>query len=109
MAVFPLRCIWTVSKSSLPVLLLACASAASVQADTLRCGSALISVGDRRFEVEQKCGEPAYRDLVGFTLGQYERRESPIEEWVYGPDNGMLTILTFEGSQLRKIERKRSR
>ncbi|WXL27949.1 DUF2845 domain-containing protein [Ectopseudomonas mendocina] len=91
------------------MLLLAAASATSAQADTLRCGSQLISVGDRRFEVEKKCGKPAYRDVVGYTLGNYDRRESPIEEWVYGPDNGMLTILTFEGSRLRNIERKRSR
>ena len=61
-------------------LLLACASAA--QAETLRCGSQLVSVGDRAFEVEQKCGEPVFRDLVGYTLGPYQRRELKIEEWV---------------------------
>lgn len=81
--------------------------AATAQADTLRCGSQLVSVGDRSFEVEQKCGEPAFRDLVGYTLGSYERREFKIEEWVYGPSNGMLTILTFEGNRLTHIERRR--
>lgn len=79
------------------------------QADTLRCGSQLVSVGDRSFEVQQKCGEPALRDLVGFTLSADERREMKIEEWVYGPSNGMLTILTFEGNRLTAIERRRSR
>lgn len=86
-------------------LLLAFASA--VQAETLRCGSQLVSVGDRSFEVEQKCGEPAFRDLTGYTLGPYQRREMKIEEWVYGPSNGMLTILTFEGNRLTHIERRR--
>ncbi|MES2818622.1 MAG: DUF2845 domain-containing protein [Pseudomonadota bacterium] len=81
----------------------------TVQADTLRCGSQLISVGDRAFEVQQKCGEPRFRDLVGYNLGPNERRESPIEEWVYGPDNGMLRILTFEGSRLIRIESQRGR
>lgn len=88
-------------------LLLACAGGA--QGETLRCGSQLVSVGDRTFEVEQKCGEPAFRDLVGFTLGADERREYKIEEWIYGPSNGMLTILTFEGNRLIEIERRRSR
>ncbi|MFZ3203076.1 MAG: DUF2845 domain-containing protein [Pseudomonas sp.] len=88
-------------------LLLACAPAA--QGETLRCGSQLVSVGDRSFEVEQKCGEPAFRDLVGYTLGPYQRRELKIEEWVYGPSNGMLTILTFEGNRLTRIERRRGR
>jgi len=79
------------------------------QADTLRCGSQLVSLDDRRFEVLQKCGEPVFRDLVGYALGPNERREYQIEEWVYGPDNGMLSILTFEGTRLRAIERRRSR
>jgi hypothetical protein len=47
--------------------------------------------------------------LVGYSLGAYERREYKIEEWVYGPDNGMLSILTFEGNRLRSIERRRTR
>ena len=79
------------------------------QADTLRCGSQLVSLDDRRFEVLQKCGETAFRALVGYSLGPNERREYQIEEWVYGPDNGMLSILTFEGTRLRAIERRRSR
>lgn len=89
-------------------LALLCA-AALAQAETLRCGSQLVSVGDRSFEVEQKCGEPAFRDLTGYTLGPYQRREMKIEEWVYGPSNGMLTILTFEGNRLTRIERRRGR
>lgn len=81
----------------------------TAQAETLRCGTHLVSVGDRAFEVEEKCGQPRYRDLVGYSLSGYDRREFKIEEWVYGPDNGMLSILTFEGSRLVRIERKRSR
>lgn len=91
-------------------LLLALTGVSSLaQAETMRCGSQLVSLDDRRFEVLQKCGEPAYRDLVGYSLGPNERREYQIEEWVYGPDNGMLSILTFEGTRLRAIERRRSR
>jgi hypothetical protein len=86
-------------------LLLACGLA---EAGTLRCGSKLVSEGDRAFEVERKCGEPDYRDLVGYTGGVYGNRELVIEEWVYGPTNGMLSILTFQGNRLIRIETKRA-
>lgn len=82
---------------------------ATAQADTLRCGSALVSLGDRPFEVERKCGAPLHRDPIGYTLGSYDRREYRIEEWVYGPSNGMLSILRFEGNRLTAIERRRER
>jgi hypothetical protein len=75
----------------------------------LRCGSTLVSLGDRPFEVERKCGAPVHRDPVGYTLGSYDRREYMIEEWVYGPSNGMLSILRFEGNRLTAIERRRER
>ncbi|MDE3735581.1 MULTISPECIES: DUF2845 domain-containing protein [Pseudomonas] len=94
---------------TLPFALLALALAIPAVAETMRCGSKLISIGDRTFEVLQKCGEPVHRDLVGYTLGSYDRREFSVEEWVYGPKNGMLSILTFEGNRLVRIETRRSR
>ncbi len=78
-------------------------------ADTMRCGSQLISLGQRAFEVQERCGEPTYRDLIGYSLGGNEQRELKVEEWVYGPTNGMLRILTFEGNRLTRIESKRGR
>lgn len=80
----------------------------AASADTLRCGSSLISTGDRIFEVERKCGQPVQRDLVGYTLGPNQRREMVREEWVYGPDNGIFSILTFEGNRLVRIETSRA-
>ncbi|RMH84151.1 DUF2845 domain-containing protein [Pseudomonas sp. AOB-7] len=87
--------------------LLAALASAPLHADTLRCGSQLVSLGDRPFEVERKCGEPQHRDPIGYTLGSYDRREYLVEEWVYGPSNGMLSILRFEGNRLVAIERRR--
>ncbi|MEK1904250.1 MAG: DUF2845 domain-containing protein [Pseudomonas sp.] len=78
------------------------------EGSTLRCGSNLVNEGDRAFEVEKKCGPPAHRDQVGYTLSGYDRREYSIEEWVYGPKNGMLSILTFEGNRLKRIETRRA-
>jgi len=83
-------------------------SSPALMADTLRCGSDLVSTGDRSFEVERKCGPPAQRDLVGYTLGPNERREMAREEWVYGPRNGVFSILTFEGNRLVQIETSRA-
>ncbi|MBE7373472.1 DUF2845 domain-containing protein [Pseudomonas lopnurensis] len=80
---------------------------ANVHADTLRCGSQLVSTGDRAFEVERKCGPPVHRDLVGYSLSRNDRQEYKLEEWVYGPSNGMLSILTFEGNRLVRIETRR--
>jgi hypothetical protein len=90
------------------LLPLALASLAlTAQADTLRCGSRLVSLGDRAFEVLENCGEPRLREPLGYTLGGYDRRELRIEEWVYGPQSGMYSILTFEGGRLVRIERRR--
>ena len=79
-----------------------------VEAGTLRCGSKLINEGDRAFEVERKCGAPDYRDQVGYTGDGHGDRELMIEEWAYGPTNGMLSILTFQGNRLVRIETKRA-
>lgn len=94
---------------ALLALAVAIPAGADAEARTMRCGSRLISIGDRTFEVLDRCGEPVRRDLVGYTLGANYRREFTVEEWVYGPANGMLRILTFEGNRLVRIESRRSR
>ncbi len=40
-----------------------------VMASTFRCGSQLVSLGDRSFQVLKKCGEPVARETVGYTIG----------------------------------------
>jgi hypothetical protein len=75
--------------------------------DSWRCGSKLASVGDRSFEVQQKCGAPALRNLVGYTTDYNGNQQLPIEEWVYGPPNGAYYILTFTGGKLTGIEFRR--
>jgi len=78
-------------------------------ADTLRCGSQLISVGDRSSEVLQKCGEPMARDDLGYKRSVNRREEYPVEEWTYGPNSGMYQYLRFEGNRLVQITSKRGR
>src|ERR1700712_1328361 len=75
--------------------------------DTLRCGSQLVSLGDRSSEVLQKCGEPLSRDPLGYKRSANRREEFQVEEWTYGPNNGMYQYLRFEGNRLRQISSKR--
>jgi hypothetical protein len=91
------------------LLALAVTAAASQAwgADTLRCGSQLISVGDRSSEVLQKCGDPVSRDLLGYKRSANRREEFPVEEWTYGPNGGMYQYLRFEGNRLVQITSKR--
>lgn len=77
---------------------------------TLRCESGLISVDDRAGEVQSKCGEPLSRNVVAnkVVYGYYgERSEVLVEEWAYGPRNGMYYFLRFEGNRLVNIDSKR--
>jgi len=84
-----------------------CAQATS----TLRCGSALVSLDATTHEVSSKCGEPLSRDFLGYreVLDQYGfYNEVAVEEWSYGPRNGMYQFLRFQGNRLIKIDSKRS-
>ena len=76
--------------------------------DTLRCGSQLINLGDRASEVLNKCGEPVSRDVLGYKRSANRREEFQVEEWTYGPNNGMYQYLRFEGSRLKRIDSKRA-
>ena len=82
-------------------------SSSTAVASTFRCGSQLVSLGDRSFQVLKKCGEPVARETVGYTIGEYNHRELHIQEWVYGPNNGMYHYLRFEGNRLTSIESQR--
>jgi len=88
-------------------LALVMAASQALAADTLRCGSQLISVGDRSSEVLQKCGEPVSRDVLGYKRSANRREEFQVEEWTYGPNGGMYQFLRFEGNRLTQITSKR--
>lgn len=96
---------------SLALLLLASLVASpSHAASTLRCGSGLVSLGDNRYQVASICGQPIDRSSAGWreTTDIYGNiREVPVEEWMYGPRNGMYHYLRFEGGVLVKISSSR--
>lgn len=72
-----------------------------------RCGQKLVNEGDRSSEVLRKCGQPASRDLIGYNDTHNGNLGLQVEEWSYGPNNGLYYYLTFEGGRLRQIESKR--
>ena len=98
----------------MPCRLLLCllllASPALWASSTLRCGSGLVSLGDNRYQVASICGQPIDRSSAGWreTTDIYGNiREVPVEEWMYGPRNGMYHYLRFEGGVLVKISSSR--
>lgn len=92
----------------LPLLLLA---AAPALADSLRCGSRLISNGDSSSDVLERCGQPVDRSYLGnrIVVGDWgQREEVRVEEWIYGPWNGMLYFVRLPGNRVDAIQSKRS-
>lgn len=87
--------------------------ALSAHADSLRCGTKLVSLGDLALQVREKCGDPVSEELIGYTLrtarwnGDGIEREYKIEQWVYGPEQGYYHVLRFEAGRLRDIDNVR--
>lgn len=88
--------------------------------DSMKCGSDYALVGDTKYDVLRKCGEPKLKDVVGTTGGggyssKGSRRshkgkgaftELVVEEWTY--DRGSLDFvytLVFEGNKLATVKR----
>ncbi len=83
------------------MLLAACLSPSVALAETLRCGSYLIRVGDTKVDVIQRCGEPFFREVIS---GANERNE---EQWYYVPASTQFQrIVTFRGTRVIRIEIK---
>lgn len=92
------------------LLALLCLPLLAEASSTYRCGSALVSKTAPTSEVLSKCGEPVSRDFLGYRelVDDYGfRHEVQVEEWIYGPKNGMYHFLRFEGGRLTEIRSKR--
>lgn len=103
----------TVTRMVAAVLLLILADVAA--ADSMRCGSALATIGDLDTEVLLKCGEPLSREAVaikeltvrrrGFLRQMETTTEEKVEKWTYRPGGGQfMRVLTFQGGILVDIE-----
>jgi hypothetical protein len=94
-------------------LLAACLLAAAMpaaRADTLRCGQRLVSLGDLVAQVLDSCGAPAHRNLIPPALapnGLPREGAVTVEDWTYGPLNGMRHYLRFIDGRLVSIHSER--
>lgn len=83
---------------------------ANVSQASMRCGNNLINEGDNKFEVIQKCGEPDKRETFDPLIGSDNKpanKSVSVENWMYGPSNGMNRYLKFIDGILVKIESRR--
>lgn len=78
-----------------------------VMAADMRCGNDFVKIGDRAFMVAQKCGEPVSKQFIGYTLNGAGNREYTIEEWIYGPMNGIFYFVKFVGGSVTEVEYER--
>jgi hypothetical protein len=78
------------------IFVLAMAPQASAQ--SIRCGTEIVSVGDPTIELLQKCGEPDLKEPIktnGFI----------IEKWTYNCGSArFMKILTLRGGKVQKVE-----
>ena len=89
------------NRLAVAMLLIISVSPAVGRADTLRCGSYLIRVGDTKVDVIRRCGEPFFREVIS---GANERNE---EQWFYVPASTQFQrIVTFRGTRVIRIEVK---
>ncbi len=88
-------------------------SSTSLAQSTYRCNSGLVSLGDNRSSVLQKCGEPESRHSHCRALTTSATTDATsvnvqtcveIEEWTYNPGSGrLMTTLEFEAGRLSEI------
>ena len=77
---------------------------------THRCGSKLVSLDDDQYRVQSLCGVPVTKDPIGYSVRRDDygfMHEVWVEEWTYGPTNGMYYFLRFEGGKLTRIKSSR--
>lgn len=78
---------------------------------TMRCGSALISVGDLAEDIRHKCGAANKESSEGPALknnGVPKVNSAKISVWVYGPRNGAYHYLRFIDEKLITIHMRRN-
>ena len=91
----------------LAIFLSMCADTANA---TMRCGTALVSLGDTVAVVLEKCGPPDSRvdeEPVARVNGVPRQNAVKVSVWVYGPRNGAYQHLKFIEDKLVTINTRR--
>ncbi|WPX27912.1 MULTISPECIES: DUF2845 domain-containing protein [unclassified Pseudomonas] len=98
----------TLNRGMIGVALLLAASG-SAQA-SMRCASGLIDEGDTVGVVVSTCGQPAHRQVSAPAVnadGVQAYKSLTVEDWVYGPTNGLYQYLRFIDGKLVSIRSDR--
>lgn len=85
-------------------------SATSHTEASMRCDNGIISGRETIAEVIRKCGQPDNRDVIQPTVdsnGKTPHQSATIENWIYGPKNGMYQYLRFIDGKLASIRSQR--
>jgi hypothetical protein len=88
-------------------LTLLCVSQAQA---SMRCESGIISGGELIAEVLRKCGNPSSRQIIEPVIGANGKapyKSATVEDWVYGPRNGLYQYLRFIDGKLASIRSDR--
>lgn len=89
----------------LVTILLLAACPAPEAADSMRCGSRIISVEARAAEVLAACGEPDFRDVLSYSGQGLPNEWSESEQWTYNfGSNKLLHVLKLRRGRLIDIE-----
>ncbi|MEN6433104.1 MAG: DUF2845 domain-containing protein [Smithella sp.] len=72
-------------------------------ASSFRCSSEIIESGDSSYKVQDKCGQPVSKQIVGYTINENSKRELVIEEWVYNREN-IRVVITMIGNKVNHIK-----
>jgi hypothetical protein len=77
---------------------------------SMRCKSGIVSGGELIAEVLRKCGDPSSRQAIEPVVGANGKtpyKSATIEDWVYGPRNGLYQYLRFVDGKLANIRSSR--
>lgn len=95
---------------NLAVFIIALVTASASQAATMRCDHGIIATGASIAEVLETCGEPDTRERTPQYIdpdGYPAEGSVNIEQWSYGPTNGMVRSLRFIDGRLVEIDSTR--
>lgn len=97
-----------------------CLVAGGAAAQSLRCNSSLVNIGESKFSVASKCGDPAWREMVCVARELFVWQLPavpgqvlqplvgpgcvPMEEWTYHRGQGnFLAIVRFRNTSVESI------
>jgi len=88
----------------LAAILILMAVSASVQAGSIRCGGALVKVGDSSNQLLKKCGNPASKFSSKVTLREHGReRQASVSNWVYERSGKKDRVVSVQAGAVLKI------